>query len=1398
MDNLTLLNNINNSVPSVITFNELGSFPKRSDFIDKQLRENVTNLISKREPILFLPTDFIERTEYREFKIFAFGVLPCGTNATVEITNIPIYFNIECIGSNFIYDFKEWAATNEIIYKNITNIKLYPFNKFTTEPIDHISIYFNTVWDRQQCITKIHKEKPMWRTSSNDIGKRAYFNKVAREYKFSVASWNIISKYKVTSNIISVDISNFCKLHDDYNIPDCFSKIIERDPTLVCSWDIETYNKEQDGMIPKPGSNYNIFMIGSAYFWHYSNKPLLTVCVVDHECVPIKGVDVMVICSNEDQLILAHLMILENMSPNIMSAYNSGCFDWLLCVDKIKAKTDLIKQFMKIPKKIISLGENSEALNKYFAFDERVKVGGDGNYHNMNIVGRIPGILDVDILPVFLQIYPRVEVGKAVALNYFLKDNGLELKDDMPYNVMFKIYERSIKMKCIKKICHCNSYCDICNEFVKELDAEHTEINGVKVYLDKYKDNMMLDGKLLCCYCSKYNQNLKDFSKIAKYCVVDCIRPHQLCVQRSIYYDNRENANLSYLSLYDAIYRADGVKVINTIGAYSYDLNVAFSNHRIQKHDDDKDHYEGAFVFPPNRGFHCDNLVNIYNGDESGTLKSIHGRPLIPLDFTSLYPSLMMTYNISTDTIIKTKEEAEYYQKLGYDLYHIKPFNYNRGKDKNSSNNAVFTCEGWTIRHNGIINNTDTNIICGYTKIINGIEKNIYLGSDIGKFEACDDDINVSYRAIYGRKKLPGERMGILAYSVRKIFDTRIPLKQLYLKYSKLVKNMVDEGKTETICEINGKQILCTLDDLKLKVTLINSKQSALKILSNTFYGQSGFFRSVIYDIMVAGTITMSGQENIKKVAEIAKLSDFIIHYGDTDSIYLSCSDKYYENVDKQYYESPKTTSDRIKWWTDQVNITFKIANQFKYYVSDKLISDNGTNTLVMTFDDIAYPTLLCGKKKYFMRSHLVGAKPNFTGKIEVKGIDTKKQGQPNIVKIMGDTFMNIVMSPENTEDVLTIAEKILRNYYTAKHDLSNFKKTAKYKTDKKNVPVHMFVERMKKMYENETNPILKSLYTPPDPGDKFEYVIVSKEYRFTLTGAKHTYMKGEIMEYYNVFMYTQQTDNPMKIDFDYYMQRGIAAIFARFICYYPQFQTSENLNPYIKAEFKRIDSESIAAANEFISKISNDYDVNNRDDIYLKSTFYKKTYNAAKKILQKDKLQLSKLDKLIIKSVDDSFINNIMEYVNKQEPDMKSVNNYIKIATTKMSYSELYIIYKPRSYVYNIKVDLYKQKEASLICQLEKIKHDVYNVQENYNKTLKEYVWNLRENKDLEDNKDLDINIIKEVNVIVNYLCINKKLEREFMKFCQIIINKGAPKSIKLLSPIITEESIKNEINEH
>ncbi|CAG8698889.1 8642_t:CDS:2, partial [Cetraspora pellucida] len=156
---------------------------------------------------------------------------------------------------------------------------------------------------------------------------------------------------------------------------------------------------------------------------------------------------------------------------------------------------------------------------------------------------------------------------------------------------------------------------------------------------------------------------------IANYCIIDALRCQELMVKRNVVNDYQEVSSIAYVSLSDAHYFAEGMKVCNLLGAEAWSSNMLCS--MIASENTEFGKYLGAYVITPIKG-----LKNKC--------------PVIGLNFVSLYPSLIMTYNFSPDKIILSCKEAINVIRNGKKIHIIK-FLFN-GQ----------TIEAWSIHHNNI------------------------------------------------------------------------------------------------------------------------------------------------------------------------------------------------------------------------------------------------------------------------------------------------------------------------------------------------------------------------------------------------------------------------------------------------------------------------------------------------------------------------------------------------------------------------------------------------------------------------------------------------------------------------------------------------------------------------
>lgn len=1263
-----------NGVPTVITFAEARELlPTRDDFIDPQLRKNVSAAVAQGKPLLFMPNATSEQNEYSwvpgpvdpvtrrasagssdpQLRLYLYGTLPCGSTTCVIIEDPPVYVLLEKPAHMRKVEFN--SLVSAIIDGKATGARSWTKQRrmhgFQPDPTDWMRVDFKTLQSRKKfldCINAYNRAHVGGiNTANDDLGFNDYYLPVvARQYQFATAGWNRITRYEQDPKpdesaphctyVLRTRLADFNALDDDRRkvimaAQGRLSEVLVRDHTLKMTWDIETapVGEVVSGSAPNPSEidTYEIFMMCSTWAWHWSADSLCSVCCVCADTAPRAGCGIIIECADEDEVLDAHTHVLGQLQCDIMSAFNGGHFDWPCYRAKMRARGKLGDIYTALSRartwKNRALDESN--IDKWSFRRESMKIDAENN-HDLDCVAAFTGVIDIDILPIFLQLYTRAEVPKLASLNFFLEKNELASKADMPYKRMFQIYARAKMFRAIRDIgCHCkqrtrgivapNGVKCHCTTHDRYLDYVPSELRPDQPFPDdnQYTDTLMpavADGSK-CCWCSKRPQNIADMGDVAYYCTIDCVRPQQLCAKRVIVDEKRELSTLAYVSLYSSFFRAGGMKVRNLIGAQAHRFGVAFSNARPNRAPVDKDHYPGAWVCNPERRLNFDD-------------------PISGIDYSSLYPSLMMTYNISPEKVIHDPAERDRLTAAGYSLHQVGPFAYERGEKRGNAANQHLTGMGWLVRHNGIHEPAkDTRVITTYRRKCTfskpGASDIVYYDDDcdydehearLERYHADGYKHAYVYEPQYGRERLPGEDMGIFPYVLKRLFDMRKPVKAAYLMWSDYIDKMDKAGVNEWL--VDGR-ILCR-SDIEFNRNKVNSKQNGIKVLANTFYGESGNFQSPIFALIVAAGTTTAGVANITRVRLMIEAIGCHIHYGDTDSLYASpprhvfaaARDAYerelgavhakHRGVERVARPPPGTAAAlykqdriaaRLRWMETIVSRAMKYMNNLTAHISLFLMRNNGTLFLNMAYEEVGLPTWFLGKKKYVMTPHMDVI--NFMPRtFFMRGIEIIKQGQTQAAVNMGKQFIHDAMWPDNEEDVMTLLEGAIERYYTSPPPPSDFAQKAKYKPDKKNVPVLRFIERMRVMNEQTRasgDPDLARVYELPDPGDKFTYVIARKEQEYTLRGTLVKTGKGDLMEFWRAYEYSQSHTGhgpcatAIMLDHDWYMTNSISGIMARFIAGMDQFQPQE-LGKYdldTKEGYRAMDIVCIKNAQKYI-----------------------------------------------------------------------------------------------------------------------------------------------------------------------------------------------------------------------
>ncbi|CAI2197798.1 3788_t:CDS:1, partial [Funneliformis geosporum] len=304
--------------------------------------------------------------------------------------------------------------------------------------------------------------------------------------------------------------------------------------------------------------------------------------------------------------------------------------------------------------------------------------------------------------------------------------------------------------------------------------------------------------------------------------------------------------------------------------------------------------------------------------------------------------------------------------------------------------------------------------------------------------------------------------------------------------------------------------------------------QKALKVYMNTFYGKAGNSKSPIFLRKLACETTTAGKYNFNLIAEFISKKGFGIKYGDTDSLYFTCPDRYYEKCDEAFSRKELF---KEAYWTEMVKITMNMMKKLRDQVNTNLRIKSRTSYLNMTYEEVLFSVCFTGKKKYFRVGHedVINFKPK---NLFMKGIDTVKQGKSQLLKFIGEKIMREAMDINNTRPIDKIVKDTLREAGNKKWDFNEFIVMGTWRPKKKNLCNNRFMKRMRERNERI-----------PDPGKQFSYIVVKAPRFHDEKSRLIPYRVGDYMEYPSNIGKEQN----MKIDINYYLGTTVAMC-ARFI----------------------------------------------------------------------------------------------------------------------------------------------------------------------------------------------------------------------------------------------------------
>jgi DNA polymerase elongation subunit (family B) len=396
---------------------------------------------------------------------------------------------------------------------------------------------------------------------------------------------------------------------------------------------------KRNGFPPLEGDR--VTFIGSTFMKYGDKEPYLNHCAVLNTCSELSTVEKSVIetYKTEKEVLLAWKKIIQLENPDIIIGYNIFGFDYEFMFRRAE-ETKCVEEFLKLSKnKNEVCGTLNEVTKKLKIEETSISIA--SGQHDLKYI-KMNGRIQIDLY------------------NYFRREENLtSYKLDFVAGHFIGDYVKSLLIENDTSIIKSGNLTGLfAGSYIHIEEIGHTTEyydNGAKypvIGVDKTSGTFIVQGeiqpdmnkKVRWCLAKDdvtpkdifrmTNGSADDRAVIAKYCIQDCNLVHYLLNKVDVITGFVEMAKICSVPINFLILRGQGIKLTSYVAKKCREKRTLMPV--LNKLDYD-DGYEGAIVLDPKCDLYLDN-------------------PVACVDYASLYPSSMMSENISHDSKVWTKE----------------------------------------------------------------------------------------------------------------------------------------------------------------------------------------------------------------------------------------------------------------------------------------------------------------------------------------------------------------------------------------------------------------------------------------------------------------------------------------------------------------------------------------------------------------------------------------------------------------------------------------------------------------------------------------------------------------------------------------------------------------------
>ena len=638
-----------------------------------------------------------------------------------------------------------------------------------------------------------------------------------------------------------------------------------------------------------------ITFIGLSFINYSDKSPHRRVIIVKGGCqIPEKYISwykennvTLITKETEKEVLLTFTKIITNDNPDIITGYNITGFDFEFMYQRSQ-QLDCVHDFLKLSKNRNEVCISRDWRTEKEDIETNKIILASGEY-NLRFP-KMPGRIIMDLYVIFRKEFQLSSNKLDYVSSYFISDDikNIELDEEKKTS---KIFTKNLMGIAIGTFVRFEEIGFSNNPYKKGKKFEIIDINleekwfqinsleNIDLKTSKYNWGLAKDDVSPQEIFSLANGSDFDRWTVGKYCLGDCDNVIWLLLKIDIITDKVEMSNLCDVPLTFLLLRGQGIKLHSYVSKKCGEKNTLMPTNQKKQSGDG---FEGAIVFEPKTGIYLE-------------------EPVACVDYSSLYPSSIISENLSHDSKVWYKE---------YDLDNnlIK-----EQGDKDENGNYIY----------------DNLFSEGYKYV------------DI-KYD--------TYKYLRASEKAAAKKV-IVGYKICRFVQ--------FPKGRAILPSILEE----LLAARKSTRKLIPLEKDEFKKNILDKRQQSIKVTANSLYGQTGAKTSAFNEEDVAASTTAIGRKLVLYGRNIIEscfnnieitMSDGVILivtaecvYGDTDSVFF------------KFIMYDKKTGNKII--NKQALIyTIELAKQ-----AGKLATQFLKNPHDLEYEKTFWPFILLSKKRY-------------------------------------------------------------------------------------------------------------------------------------------------------------------------------------------------------------------------------------------------------------------------------------------------------------------------------------------------------------------------------------------------------------------------------------------------